>query len=158
MKRLIAATFCLLAAGAVFAQTNTSAPKSATPQNGAAAARKGTLKKSGPAVGGFILDARKQPVAGVEAFIYAPDSSIIASGYTDATGHYETNAISGGKYTVKIVYPSYKAIVITGVVIKAGVTPLNITAAEPEADTTLPFTNFIPVAEKKKPRAGAQKR
>jgi len=140
MKPVTALAICLFAAGTISAQQTTqksSAPKSKS-------------KKEENAVEGTIKDAHRHPIADVQAFIYAKDSSIIASGYTDATGHFETNAVMPGSYTVKVVYPDAKIIMVTGVVIKKGYTPLNISAEPPTADTTLPYTSFMPLPDKTK--------
>lgn len=164
MKQLTALAFCLFAAGTLFAQNNAAQQKNAPPQKSAtvtkgaapqnaATGRRGALRHDGPAVGGFILDKHRHPIADVQAFIYAKDSSIIASGFTDATGHYETNAVMPGSYVVKIVYPTSKVIMVSGVVIKKGISPLSISADPPAADTSLPYTNFAPIVEKKKPGA-----
>ncbi len=180
MKKVIAFALCLFAAGNIYAQNNAAPQKNNTPAKPAAAPkpadqkpaaakpavttaaapqkgiRKGIAKKSGPGVAGYILDAKKHPQDAVQAFIYGADSSIIASGYTDATGHYETNAVKPGKYNVKVVYPEAKALTVTGVVIKTGLSPLNISMNPPASDTTMAYTDFVPVPEKKK--GGAKKK
>ena len=161
MKQLTALAICLFATGIIYAQ-NTAAPKKTAAQpkpatttgsaspTAAVAGKNGKLKNNGPAIGGIIMDGHRHPIADVHAFIYGKDSSIIASGYTDEKGHYETNAVLPGIYQVKMVYPSAKEIRISGVVIKKGITPISITAFEPSADTTLPFTYFVPVTEQSK--------
>ena len=104
----------------------------------------------GTAIGGSIRDARYHPLPGVETFIYQADSSIIASGYTDAKGYYETNGVLPGKYDLKIVYPSNKAVIVKGVPVKSGVTQLNLNLNPPDADTTLLYTDLVPKVEPKK--------
>ena len=184
MKKVIAIAFCLFAAGNIYAQNNAApkknptpakpaaaAPKpadnkpaaakpatttAAAPQKGTAHAHKAIVKKSGPGVAGYILDAKKHPLDAVQAFIYGADSTIIASGYTDATGHFETNAVKPGTYNVKVRYPEANAVLVTGVVIKTGLSPLNMSMNPPSADTTVPYTVFAPLPEKKTP--GAKKK
>ena len=175
MKRVFLSAACILASGALFAQkaataqkpaakpaaAQAPAPKKAAPASATAPAPKASataqaatphhmVKPQPNAVGGYIRDVRSKPMKGVKAFIYMPDSSIAASGYTDSTGFYETNSVAPGKYTVKLVYPSYKAIVITGVVIKKGITPINFKANAPEADTTVAFADILPKPADKK--------
>lgn len=165
MKKMFAFAFCIFAAGSTFGQAPAAQPKAAAPQKTTTAPKSATapkttqatkVKKDGPAIGGFILDGRKHPIEDVHAFIYAPDSSIIASGYTDATGHYETNAVLPGTYQVKIVYPTDKAILVSGVIIKKGITPINLTMNAPAADTTMAFANFVPPAPEKKKAPAAK--
>jgi hypothetical protein len=107
---------------------------------------------------GFIRDARNHPLADVQAFVYNPDSSIAASGYTDAKGFFETNAVAPGKYDLKIIYPSGKITMVTGVVIKHGMAMVNITMNEPSADTSIASADIMPKpAEKKKAAHSAKK-
>lgn len=156
MKPLFAIIICLLASGTLSAQDKTAQNKTIHPGKGNSGTASKKVKNDGPAVGGYILDAKRHPLPDVQAFIYAPDSSIIASGHTDATGHYETNAVPAGTYTVRIVYTNANKISISGVVIKKGIVPISISVNEPAADTVLPFSNFVPVVEKKK--SGASKK
>ena len=52
----------------------------------------------------------------MQAFVYLPDSSIGASGFTDEAGYYETNNILPGLYTLKIMNPNWRtSMTITGV-------------------------------------------
>lgn len=94
------------------------------------------------------------PLPGVQAFLYAADSTIAGSGYTDGSGKYESNNVMNGIYTVKFVYPSKKALVVTGVPIDAyKTTVLSIKQAPPAMDTTAAYTDLVPkpaVPEKKK--------
>ena len=131
MKKIIVSTIALFAFGASFAQ-NTAAPKKSA----------SSLHKT--AVGGFITDKYKRPIEGVQAFIYQKDSSIIASGYTDLTGYYETNSVLPGKYDLKIVYPANKTILVKAVIIKSGVTPVTFNIGTPSADTTIQYTDLLP--------------
>jgi len=138
MKKIIVFTIALLFSGTLFAQNNTAAKKSSS-----------SLHKT--AIGGMITDKYKRPYAGVQAFIYQKDSSIIASGFTDLTGYYETNSVLPGKYDLKIVYPNNKAILVKAVAIKQGVTLVNFNWGIPAGDTTVQYTDLLPKpAEKKK--------
>jgi hypothetical protein len=129
MKKLIALAVCFLAFGSSFAQQG--------------AAPKRTSNANRTVISGTILDARNHPIEGVQTFVYPPDSSIIASAYTDATGYYETNSVLPGTYSLKIVYPSNKAIMVTGVVIKRGMTRVNIKANPPDADTVITYKDLM---------------
>jgi len=143
MKRITLLAICLCAASALQAQKQ--APKKV---NSTAAHR----AKNRTAIGGFILDNRRQPIPGVEAFVYRADSTIAASGYTDSMGHYETNAVLPGKYDMKIVYPSDVMASVTGVVVKKGITNISITMASPPQDTLILFYELQPKpVEKPKP-------
>jgi hypothetical protein len=141
MMKFIVFTISLLASAATFAQKPAAQKKPLTPaQQKAADARKN-------AVGGFIRDARYRPLEGVQAFIYPGDSAntIIASGYTDATGHYETNSVMPGKYNIRIFYPSTnKGILISGVMLKKGVTDISLRDNPPAADTSINILFFQP--------------
>jgi len=148
MRQITIFAVCLLISGAISAQNKTTTTKTTKTQT----TTKTTTTVHGSAIGGFIHDARKHPLAGVEAFIYLPDSSssIVASGYTDAMGYYETNGVLPGKYNLKIVYPSNKAVIVKAVPIKAGVTDVSLNINPPEGDTTLLYTDLVPKVEKKK--------
>jgi len=137
MKKIAVLTFCLFTYGYSIAQNNGTPKPSPTPGQGKPAVHKS-------AIGGFIRDARNLPQPDVKVFVYAPDSSINSSGYTDAMGYYETNSTFAGSYTVKIVYPTNKAVMVTGVPIKLGITDLSIKANPPAEDTTLPYSYFAP--------------
>ena len=140
MKKIMATAVCICTVASAFAQTKNPAAHKGAPMH----------KPVRPSVEGTIRDAHYHPVRGVEAFIYQKDSTIIASGYTDSMGHYETNAVMPGTYNVKIVYPGAKDMMVTGVVIKAGPTQLNVKGAAPAADTSVAFTTLMPQPEKKK--------
>jgi hypothetical protein len=140
MKKFIVFAVAILAYGSSIAQNTNSQQKPMTPAQKKAA----DLRKN--AVGGYVRDARNRPFEGAQAFIYQADSanSIIASGYSDATGYYETNSVLPGKYTIKIVYPSNKALIVTEVIMKRGITDISPKMDAPSADSTLPFTIFKP--------------
>ena len=146
MRQVIVFTVCLFISGAISAQNKTTTTKTTKTET----VTKTTKTVHGSAIGGFIHDARRHPIVGVEAFIYQADSSIVASGYTDAMGYYETNGVLPGKYDLKIVYPSSKAIIVKGVPIKSGVTQVSLNANPPDTDTTLLYTDLVPKVEKKK--------
>jgi len=139
MKKLITLTICLMAAGMTFAQQSAAPKKKLTPAEQYTAAHK-------TAVGGYIRDARNTPIPDVKVFVYRADSSaeIISSGYTDAMGYYETNFTYPGKYNLKIVYPEAKSVMVSGVIIKKGITNISLKADPPVADTALPYANFLP--------------
>lgn len=147
MKQIIVLAVSIFMCGASFAQTNTQKPM--TPAQKKAA----DLRKN--AVGGYIRDARNRPYEGVQAFIYAKDSAntILASGYSDATGYYETNSVMPGKYDIKIVYPSNKAIMIPDVPMKRGITDISVKAEMPTADTTIQYIVFQPKPQEKAKKA-----
>ena len=137
MKQFVVFTICLLTWGSSFAQKNSPKQKTMTPAEKKAA----DLRKN--AVGGYIRDARNRPIEGVEAFIYVSDT-IVASGYTDASGYYETNSVLPGKYTIKIVYPSNKTILVPGVIMKKGITDISMKAEPPTTDTSIQYVVFQP--------------
>jgi len=171
MKRLTAVAICMLATGCLLAQTSakqkpqttTVVTKTTTTTTTTAAGTKGhgghttRVSKDGPSVGGYLLDAHKHGIEDAHAFIYAPDSSIQASGYSDATGRYQTNAVLPGTYNVKVVYPNAKVVMVSGVVIKKAVTPLSISMDPPAADTTVPYSTFAPPPPDKKKGAAKKK-
>ena len=145
MKQLILLAICLFTISASRAQN-------ASRKTGAQPARKGNQANNKTAIGGLIKDAHNHPIPGVEAFVYKPDSSIAASGFTDSMGHYETNAVMPGKYDLKIVYPSEKMAMVTGVIVKKGVTNISLKMDDPPADTLILFYELQPKkpVEKKK--------
>ena len=145
MRQVIVFAVCLFISGTIAAQNKTTTTKTTKTQT----TTKTTKTVHGSAIGGTIRDGRFHPLTGVEAFIYQADSSIIASGYTDEKGNYETNGVLPGKYDLKIVYPSSRAIIVKGVPVKSGVTQLNLNLNPPDSDTTLLYTNLVPKAEKK---------
>ena len=134
MKKLAAISLCLFISGASFAQKG------------------GTTTKKNPnksAIAGTIQTMRKQPVAGIRAFIYKKDS-IAASGYSDSAGYFETNYVIPGIYNLKLVYPSEKALVVLAVPVKARtLTMINLKLASLDADSTISYAAIAPLPEKK---------
>ncbi len=144
MKRFIILTSCMLACSVSFGQ------QSAKNTNDPAKAQRMLVASGRCALTGYFTDARNRPIAGVKTFIYQKDSSIIASGYSDSTGHYETNSVLKGAYDVKLVYPTTKAILVTAMPLKPGFNQLSLKAYPPEMDTTMPGTYFVPKPVEKK--------
>jgi hypothetical protein len=139
MKKLITLTACLFLVSASFAQKN------APVANDFIKAQRNLVATGRCAFNGTIADMHNHGIVNAQLFIYGPDSSIIASGYTNASGAYETNAVLKGKYVVKVVYPNAKALMINDAMLKKpGYTPLNIIADMPTADTTIAFAEFMP--------------
>ena len=141
MKQLLTLGICLLIATAASAQKkNEQHPNiSGSPQ------KPGVYHKSG--VGGYFTDMRKRPIRGVQTFIYLPDSTIGASGFTDSTGYYETNNILPGSYDLKIVYPKTSAsLKITGVpIVRETITEISFFKSEPPtADTSFAYSVIEP--------------
>lgn len=97
---------------------------------------------------GTLTDAKHKPVKGMKAFVYKADSTIVASGYTDATGYYETNQVPAGTYFVKFIYPTDKVTMVYNIEIKKAV-ELNYSANAPVEDTMIAFDALYP----KKPGA-----
>jgi hypothetical protein len=79
----------------------------------------------------------------MKAFVYKADSTIIASGFTDADGHYETNAVPAGTYFVKLIYPTDKVTMIYGIEVKKS-TELNYAGAPPAEDTMVAYETLVP--------------
>lgn len=134
MKNIAAISVSLFMFGATYAQSVPGGVKK-------------TAVPDGPKnlVAGSIRDMRNKPIKGVQAFVYRPDSAIIASGYTDSIGRFKTNSVAPGVYFVKIVYPSTRVTTITGVNVGVGTTEINLRTAPPEADT---FINYDVIAPK----------
>ncbi len=135
MKRIIAITACLLFTGASFAQNKTkSSPL-------------GSTRIQRTAIGGVIKDGRRQPVPKVQAFVYRNDT-IIGSGYSTIDGNYETSGVMPGTYALRLVYPSSgRRITVMSVPVKAlKVTQVSIMFNEPQADTSLAYTDLYPKA------------
>ncbi|GAA4465993.1 hypothetical protein GCM10023093_19250 [Nemorincola caseinilytica] len=136
MKPIIAVIACLLIAGASHAQ-NTAKP-----------AGKAKIRKN--AIGGTITDARHRPIPKVQAFIYYNDSATNSSGYTDASGRFETNNVLPGTYNLRLVYPSAKRLIINGVpVSKLRVTQIDIATSEPTTDSAISYTDIAKPTAKK---------
>ena|ERR1700761_5438963 len=115
---------------------------------GAIAQKASTGPQGRGLVSGMVSGERAyMPLEGVQAFLYAANSSIAGSGYTDGTGKYETNKVPNGTYEVKFVYPNTKSLTVTGVTIKANqTTVLSIKQPPPAADTTASFNDVMPQA------------
>ena len=136
MKLIAALSVCLFVASISNGQT-------------AKTATKGTADKKAAAlpttnISGVIKNTRNKPLKGVEAFVYQADSTIIASGNTDSSGHYSTNKVPAGVYFVKLVYPSKKVTMVYGITIKAASVELNLKADAPEADTMISYDVAMP--------------
>jgi hypothetical protein len=135
MKQIIACTLCLVISGTSFAQKTAEKVKKANPNKSA--------------IAGVIQNMRKQPIAGVRAFVYKKDS-IAASGYSNDTGYFETNFVIPGIYNLKLVYPSEKTVLITAVPVKARtITMTNLKMPVPDGDTTISYAAIAPKVEKK---------
>lgn len=138
MKQIIALTICLATMGASFAQQKTTTTKA-------------TVNPHKTGLMGDIRDARNHPIKGVQTFLYAADSSIASSGYTDSVGHYETNFTAPGKYNLKVVYPNDKTVSVVGVTLnKRGLTELSIKMNLPASDTSLSLAELMPKPVEKK--------
>lgn len=151
MRRILTLTICLFVFGTVSAQKK----KEARPNISVVPQKPGVYHKS--AVGGYFTDARKHPIKGMQLFLYLPDSTIGASGFTDDAGYYETNNILPGFYTMKIVNPNWRtSLTITGVpVVRETITEISFFkfADAPYNDTLFAYSAIEPkpmVADKKK--------
>jgi hypothetical protein len=152
MKKIIAIAIGSFLAGNVLAQQNLkpaptmpgAAAKAAKP---AAARPAAAAKVRKTAIGGTILTARREAVAKIQAYIYSNDT-IKASGFSDASGNYETSSVLPGVYTLRLVYPrSGRRITVSGVPVKAlKVTTVNYTGIEPFADSTFTYNELMPAA------------
>lgn len=155
MKPLIAFSICMLACGAVSAQKAKPAP---LPPINALPQRDKKFHKS--AIGGYFTDMRKRPVKGVKAFVYGADSSIIASGFTDSAGYYETNSMPAGRYDLRILYPGAKFTeTVEKVPVVAGkITEVSFRKGEvPAADTSFAYEVIAPKPPEKKVKAPVKK-
>jgi hypothetical protein len=152
MTRIVTLAVCLFIFGTATAQ-KTQKKKEAHPNISVIPQKAGVYHKS--AIGGYFTDVRKHPIRGVQAFIYLPDSTIGASGFTDSSGYYETNNIMPGMYTLKIVYPTAASVTITGVpIVHETITEISFFKTElPATDTIFSYSVIEPhpvVAEKPK--------
>jgi hypothetical protein len=130
MKQFIAFTACIIISGTSFAQKTGTNAKKTNPNKSA--------------IAGVLQTMRKQPIAGVNAFIYKKDS-IAASGFTDSAGYFETNYTVPGVYNLKLVYPSEKTVIVTAVPVKARtITRVDLKMNAPEADTTISYLSIAP--------------
>jgi hypothetical protein len=138
MKILAAISVCVLVFSASYGQ------KSADVKKANASAGKEVMPPKANVVG-YIRDAHNRPIKGVKAFVYRPDSSIVASGASDSSGHFLTNSVVAGSYYMKIVYPSNKVFVVTGLTTKGtGPVELNLKADLPEADSSFTYDALMP--------------
>ncbi len=154
MKQFILLAASFLSIGTSIAQNSSKTAKPMT----AAEKKAADMRKN--CVGGYVRTARYMPMEGIQAFIYLGDSAntIGASGYTDATGYYETNSVAPGKYNVKFVYPNNKSIMVSGVTLKRGITDISLKNDAPTADTGINYLYFAPKpAEKGKAKAAPAK-
>ncbi len=151
MKPIITLAFGLLIFGSANGQTISAEQKAAAAAKKAAAMR--------PGVTGIITNMYKEPIKGIKAFLYGADSTIIGSGYTDATGHYETNSVPAGVYMMKLEYPSAKHALITGIALKKVQLTMNLKMDSPPEDTLIHYSEIAPKpVEVKKPAAAVKRK
>lgn len=140
MKLIATLSVCLFVFSAAFGQT-------------ASATRQAPVHKPGDpdktTIYGNLRDARNKPVKGVKAFVYKPDSTIIASGLTDMMGNYETNGLQPGLYFVKFIYPSDKVALVYNIEVKKSV-QINYKANPPAEDTMIALETIMPKVDPKK--------
>jgi len=150
MTRIATLAICLFIFGTASAQKK----KESHPNISVIPQKPGVYHKG--AIGGYFTDVHKHPIRGVQAFVYLPDSTIGASGFTDSAGYYETNNMLPGMYTLKIVYPSpTTSVTITGVpIVRETITEISFFKIErPTTDTIFSYLSIEPhpvVAEKPK--------
>lgn len=133
MRIIATLTVCLLVTGILHGQTVKNNTKQ-KPRSGNA------FKK---VVYGVIKDDRRRPFAGISAFVYAPDSTILASATTDADGRFQTNGVLPGAYFIKIIYPNRTTSIIYGFTIKEDL-ELNLNMSAPESDTMIKYEAVAP--------------
>ncbi len=143
MRKIATLLLSCFIAGAACAQTKAVAAKTTATKG------KTPVKTM---VSGVIKDARNKPYKGVEAFVYTADSNIVASGYTDANGMFETNYVAPGSYFMKLVYPNKTVAIVLGVPVKSGATSLNLKQNAPEADTSYSYESVMPKAAPEAPK------
>lgn len=131
MKFIATLSVCLFMSGALMAQT--------TP----AKVKKTKSDKDKTVIYGTLKDARNKPYKGMKAFVYKADSTIIASGFTDADGHYETNNVPAGTYFIKFIYPTDKVTMIYNVEVKKSVM-VDLKGAPPAEDTMVAYDMLYP--------------
>lgn len=140
MKLIATLSVCLFVFSASFGQT-------------ASATKKSPVHKPGDpdktTIYGTLRDARNKPMKGVKAFVYKPDSTIIASGITDMMGNYETNGLPQGMYFVKFIYPTDKVALVYNIDVKKSV-QINYKSNPPAEDTMMALETIMPKAEPKK--------
>ncbi len=139
MKFITTLSVCLFMSGAMMAQT---AP---------ARVKKAKADKDKTVIYGTLKDARNKPYKGMKAFVYKADSTIVASGFTDADGHYETNNVPAGTYFIKFIYPTDRVTMIYNVEVKKSVM-VDLKGAAPMEDTMIAYDMLYP-----KPKPAAKK-
>ncbi len=150
MKRISGVLVCLLFAGFSFAQHKTH--HQSAPSGSSYFSKAGSMKDG---IWGTIRDAQGEPMADVEVMVYHMDT-ILASGFTDANGHFTTSACKPGKYRVNVIYPnSNKYLGVSNVEIKKGRVMFDLKANAPLADSTFTFADMQP--KKKKDTKGPGK-
>lgn len=142
MKLIAALSVCLFVAQVLHGQTAATTPKG-TPDKKAGA-------NKGVSIMGTIKTMHNKPIKGVEAFVYQADSTIVASGNTDAEGRYSTNGVPPGTYFVKLIYPTRKVTVVYGITIKTQNLELSLNADAPDADTMYSYDHVKPKPVAKK--------
>jgi len=145
-------------AGASYAQAPKKSAKQVVPPISILPQRNKAFHKS--AIGGYFTDMRREPLKNVKAYVYNVDSTILASGYSDSAGYYETNSILPGMYALKITYPTSRfSVMLTGVPVLAGkITNISmLKAVAPEADTTIAYESISPKPAEKKIAKGGVK-
>ncbi|MBX2905318.1 MAG: carboxypeptidase regulatory-like domain-containing protein [Taibaiella sp.] len=149
MKRIAAIAFIVFAAHTSDAQNLKPAPNmpgaTASAATPATASRPAPVKVRKTGIGGTIQNELREPVAKIQAYIYRGDD-IIASGFSDTKGYYETNNVLPGTYTLRLVYPkSGRRITVPGVPVKMKkVTIVNYKGIEPVGDSTIAYTDLMP--------------
>jgi hypothetical protein len=149
MKRIAAFALLAIAAHSLHAQNLKPAPNmpgaAAAATTPAAASRPAPVKVRKTGIGGTMMNELREPVAKIQAYIYRGDD-IIASGFSDAKGYYETNNVLPGTYTLRLVYPkSGRRITVPGVPVKMRqVTIVNYKGPEPVGDSTIGYTDLMP--------------
>lgn len=114
-------------------------------QESAPTASSGRDKRPKTAIGGTIRDLRHVPQQNIKVFVYKGESEIVASGYTDENGKFETSSYGTGEYTVKVIYPSFRRVIISRVpLVRHKITPLNLLLTEPGEDSTFVYSDVAP--------------
>lgn len=156
MKRIAALACFAFAAHTTIAQNLKPAPAmagapAATAGPAAAPARTAPAKVRKTGIAGIVTNRFGEPASKVQAYVYNGDN-IMASGYADANGRYETNNVLPGTYTLRLVYPkSGRRINIPGVPVKMRqLTVVNYRGMEPVGDSTIAYTDLMPQAPKAK--------
>ncbi len=140
MKLIATLSACLFVFGTSYGQNAPSAKKTG---------HKAAANDNKTMISGSLRDMRNKPIKGIKAFVYKPDSTIVASGFTDGTGHFETNNLMPGTYFVKLIYPTDKVVLVYGLEVKKSL-ELNYKANPPAEDTMLAYDLIMPKPEPKK--------